>query len=57
MIESQQIKKDETLPKSHLETRSKPEEGNTGVKTGIADIQSAENIIKSDACDSFHEYG
>ena len=40
-----QRKKNETLPNSHLETRSKPEEENTGVKTGDAD-NHAERIYK-----------
>jgi len=38
-------KKNETLPNSHLETRSKPEEEYTGVKTGDAD-NHAERISK-----------
>jgi len=40
---NRQIKKNEILPTSHLGTRSEPEGANTGVKTGDADNQSAEN--------------
>ena len=42
--DSQQIKKDENIPNSHLETRSKPEEANADVKTGDVDNQSADNL-------------